>query len=150
MIDGVEYVSFLVHGDDRGKLVAIESNHDLDFDIKRIYYIYDTGESVVRGQHAHIDLHQVMLCVNGSCDVLLDNGHERQVVSLNCARKGIYIHGFVWREMMNFSKDCILLVMVDKFYDKGDYIFDYNEFLAMTSRREQQRKEDECHGNSVC
>ena len=69
MIRGVKSISFPVHGDERGKLIAIEGENDLEFDIKRVYYIYGTNTDVIRGKHAHFNLKQVMLCINGSCDV---------------------------------------------------------------------------------
>lgn len=139
MICGASEVFFPIHGDERGKLVAIEENRDLEFDIKRIYYIYDTCPDVVRGKHAHIDLHQVMLCVCGSCEVLLDNGQEREVVTLSAPNRGVYIHSPIWREMLHFSKDCVLLVMTNKFYDRLDYIFDYDEFLRMVKERVEEK-----------
>ncbi len=131
MISGVDEVVFSVHGDDRGKLIAIESGKDIDFDIRRVYYIYDTGADVIRGRHAHIDLRQIMICVSGSCEVLVDNGTQRETVLLNAPDRGIFIHALVWREMLSFSRDCVLLVLVDRLYSREDYIFDYNEFRSV-------------------
>ena len=124
VIKGVDWIEFEAHGDERGSLVAIENFKNINFPIKRVYYIYDTKSDVVRGKHAHKNLNQVLLCVNGSCDVLVDNGNERQIISLNKRNKGIYIHGFIWREMMNFSNDAVLLVLVDQEYKVDDYVYD--------------------------
>ena len=110
MIQGVDRIAFKPHGDERGKLVAIENQKDIPFDIQRVYYIYDADTDVVRGKHAHKDLNQVLLCLHGSCDILIDNGIEREIVHLNKPEEGIYIHGYVWREMMNFSPDCFLVL----------------------------------------
>ena len=137
MIQGVDRIAFKPHGDERGKLVAIENQKDIPFDIRRIYYIYDADTDVVRGKHAHKDLNQVLLCLHGSCDILIDNGIEREVVHLNKPEEGIYIHGYVWREMMNFSPDCLLIALVDKLYDPDDYVFDYSE-VKMSAERKQQ------------
>lgn len=124
MIDGVEPISFQVHGDDRGSLVAIESGKNIEFEMKRIYYIYNTDYNIVRGKHAHRDLKQILICLHGQCDILLDNGKEKEVVKLNAPDKGIYIKGFVWREMMHFSNDCVLLALVNRPYDPDDYVYD--------------------------
>ena len=128
MIRGVKPIAFRVHGDERGKLIAIEGGNDIEFDFKRIYYIYGANYDIVRGKHAHIDLKQVMFCVSGSCDILVDNGLERETITLDSPDKGIYIYSFIWREMMHFSPDCVLLVLVDRPYDADDYIFDYRVF----------------------
>ena len=135
MIKNVEEIEFSIHGDERGKLIAVEGGKDLNFQIGRIYYIYDTCEHVIRGKHAHMALHQVMLCVSGSCDVLIDNGREREVVKLNSPNRGIYINNLVWREMMSFSPNCVLLVIVDRPYDPDDYIFDYDAFVRLANEK---------------
>ena len=131
MIKGVEWINFTTHGDERGSLIAIENNKDIPFPIRRIYYIYGSLYDAVRGKHAHKDLNQILICVSGSCDILLDNGEEREVAHLDAKDKGIYIYGFIWREMMHFSPDCVLLALVDKPYDPKDYVFDYDLMLQM-------------------
>jgi len=138
MISGVEAISFSVHGDNRGKLIAVEGCNDVDFDIQRIYYIYDTLSGIVRGKHAHIDLKQVMICVCGSCKVLVDNGAEHEIVKLDSPDRGIYIHDLIWREMMEFSTDCVLLVLVNRPYDAGDYIYDYDAFKDIAQKRRKE------------
>ena len=115
-------------GDQRGGLVAIESNQSIPFEIKRLYYIFNTTNQS-RGFHAHIDLKQVAVCVKGSCRFILDNGHVREEVILNSPTQGLYIEALTWREMHDFSDDCVLLVLASKHYDESDYIRDYQEFL---------------------
>ncbi len=129
LINGVDRITMAVHGDERGNLVAIEEGNGIPFQINRIYYIYNVSPEVTRGRHAHKDLHQVLLCLNGSCDILVDNGKERKCVHLDKPNDGIYIHSFVWREMSNFSPNTVLLAIVDKKYDKNDYVFDYEAVL---------------------
>lgn len=73
----VKYV-FQQHGDERGQLVALEEYKDIPFEIKRVYYMYDTGEGVSRGHHAHRSLEQILICIHGSCKILLDNGEEKR------------------------------------------------------------------------
>ena len=95
--------------------------------MKRVYYIYGTGENVVRGKHAHKNLNQVLVCVSGSCDIFVYNGKQKETVHLSERNEGIYIHGFVWREMMNFTKDAVLLAIVDQEYNTQDYVYDIGE-----------------------
>lgn len=134
---GVDQVSYQVHGDSRGSLIALESCRNIPFDIRRIYYIFATGSDVVRGKHAHKNLKQVLICVSGSCSVLLDNGTEREVIRLENPWEGIYIYGFVWREMMDFSADCVLLALVDQLFNQDDYIYDYKAVRKSTWKDEE-------------
>ena len=115
-------------GDQRGGLVAIESNQSIPFEIKRLYYIFNTTNQS-RGFHAHIDLKQVAVCVKGSCRFILDNGHVREEVILSSPTQGLYIEALTWREMHDFSEDCVLLVLASEHYDENDYIRDYQDFL---------------------
>lgn len=115
-------------GDQRGGLVAIESNQSIPFEIRRLYYIFNTTDQS-RGYHAHIDLKQIAVCVKGSCRFILDNGHTREEVTLNSPTQGLYIDALTWREMHDFSEDCVLLVLASQHYDESDYIRDYQEFL---------------------
>ena len=124
-------LEFKSNGDDRGSLVALESYKNIPFDIKRVYYIFDTKTGVVRGLHAHKDLSQVMVCLKGSCRVMLDNGLLKEQVVLDSPNKGILIGSMIWREMHDFSADCVLLVLANEYYDESDYIRDYDEFLEV-------------------
>ena len=129
----IKYV-FQIHGDDRGQLVALEANKDIPFEIKRIYYIYETKEGVHRGYHAHKGLEQVLICVHGTCKILLDNGFERIIVPLEKANEGLYIASNMWRELFDFSPGAVLMVLASEFYDEDDYIRNYEDFLAFIGR----------------
>ena len=120
---------FQQHGDERGQLVALEAGHDVPFEIKRVYYMYDTGEGVIRGCHAHKKLDQVLICLKGSCKILLDNGMEKETVSLEKPYEGLYITGNIWREMYDFTPDAVLIVLASEPYNEDDYIRDYDTFL---------------------
>ena len=124
----VKYV-FQPHGDTRGQLIALEEMRDIPFVIKRIYYVYDTAPNVVRGKHAHKSLEQILVCIHGSCKVLLDNGTEKKVVPLEKPYEGLYIANNMWREMYDFSEDAVLMVLASDFYNEDDYIRDYDKFL---------------------
>ena len=123
--------AFQQHGDDRGMLVALEEYKDIPFEIKRVYYMYDTKKDVHRGFHAHKSLEQILICIHGSCKVLLDNGTEKKIVSLEKPYEGLYIAYNMWREMYDFSEDAVLMVLASEYYKEEDYIRDYNEFLRM-------------------
>ena len=122
-------ITFGIHGDSRGQLIAIEQLKDIPFEIKRVYYMYDTTEGVTRGYHAHKNLQQVLICVHGSCKIRLDNGTEEEVVTLDKPYEGLYVSNNMWREMYDFSSDAVLLVLASELYDESDYIRDYDEFL---------------------
>ena len=131
----IQFYTFDLKGDERGSLIALEENKNIPFEIKRIYYIFDTKKGVVRGKHAHKDLQQIVIAVNGSCKFLLDDGKERiRDIMLNSPQKGLYIGNMIWREMYDFSEDCVLLVIANKYYDEKDYIRDYEEFLMIERR----------------
>ena len=117
-------VDLTVHGDERGNLVAIEKGSGIDFDIKRVYYIWGSENNVVRGKHAHKSLEQLIICVSGSCDFILQSGENHELIHLDQPNKGLYIGHNVWREFTNFSKDCVVMVLASDVYDKNEYEFE--------------------------
>lgn len=127
--------AFQQHGDDRGMLVALEEYKDIPFEIKRVYYMYDTKVNVHRGFHAHKNLEQILVCIHGSCKVLMDNGKEKKIVSLEKPYEGLYIPNDVWREMYDFSPDAVLLVLASEIYQEEDYIRDYEEFIKQLASK---------------
>jgi len=122
-------LNFRVHGDHAGSLVALEKGDDFPFEIKRVYYVWGTDKDTVRGKHAHKKLEQVIVCVSGNCDFILDDGNNRELVHLSDPTQGLYIGNNIWREFTNFSKDCVVMVLASEHYDEADYIRDYNEFV---------------------
>ena len=127
-----KWLDFPPLGDDRGSLVALEANETIPFDIKRVYYLFGTKQDVTRGLHAHLALKQVMLCVTGSCKILLDDGVTKESVVLDSPIKGLLVESLIWREMKDFSSDCVLLVIASEHYDESDYIRDYEKFKKVT------------------
>ena len=125
----VKKYTFQIHGDDRGQLVALEEAKDIPFKIKRVYYMYDTGEGVIRGFHSHKCLEQILICIHGSCKILLDNGTEKETVVLDKPYEGLYVSNDMWREMFDFSPDAVLMVLASELYDEADYIRNYDDFL---------------------
>lgn len=130
---------FTEHGDGRGQLIAVEGERDVPFPIRRVYYMYGVGEGIRRGYHAHKELEQVLICMHGSCRILLDDGKERESVLLDNPGTGLYIGHATWREMYDFSSDAVLAVLASMPYAESDYIRDYDEFIGYVSRKEETR-----------
>ena len=132
----VTQIMFPAHGDSRGQLIALEALTELvPFEIKRVYYIYDTTPGTIRGKHAHKELKQVLICVSGACTIEceLPNGVKTQH-RLDWPDRGLLIEGLVWREMKEFSKDAVLLVLASEHYDEKDYIRDYDVFKTEATK----------------
>lgn len=125
----INIIDFPVLGDGRGALVALEANRHIPFEIKRVYYIYGTGQDVARGFHAHKALKQVAICLKGSCRFVMDDGKDKQEVILATPDKGLLIDAMQWHEMYDFSEDCLLMVLADQVYDESDYIREYSKFI---------------------
>lgn len=128
-MNGYKLIEFKKNGDGRGFLIAVEANKEIPFEIKRVYYIYDTPKDVIRGRHAHKTLQQVIVCLKGSCNFMLDDGKEKVSIHLDEPDMGLYIGNNVWREFTNFSSDCVLMVLASEYYDEEEYIRDYSKFL---------------------
>ena len=123
------FLDFFTNVDERGSLISLHENEEIPFEIKRIYYIYGNHLNLSRGYHAHVNLEQIAIAVNGSCNLMLDDGISKKIYKLDSPNKGVYIGKMHWREMYDFSKDCVLLVIASNNYDKNDYISDYENFL---------------------
>ncbi|MEE1340595.1 MAG: FdtA/QdtA family cupin domain-containing protein [Succinivibrionaceae bacterium] len=122
-------LNFNVHKNYDGNLVALEEEYDLPFKLRRVYYIWGTKHDVIRGRHAHRNLQQVVVCMSGSCDFILDDGKNRDVIHLDSPIKGLYISHNIWREFTNFSPDCLIVVFASEHYAEEDYIRSYDQFL---------------------
>lgn len=122
-------INFKTLGLEKGPLIALEKGYDIPFEIKRVYYIFNTRKGVERGFHAHENLKQIAIAVKGSCIFVLDDGNKREEIQLDSPKKGLLIEGFVWREMKEFSEDCVIVVVASEHYDEKDYIRDYDEFI---------------------
>ena len=125
----IKLIPLQMHGDERGSLIALEQDKNIPFEIKRVYYLFNTVEGVRRGFHAHKNLSQVVIAVRGSCRFLLDDGKEKINLLLDNPAQGLLIESAIWREMYDFSEDCVLMVLANNFYDENDYIRNYDDFL---------------------
>lgn len=116
--------------DKRGNLSVIEEYTDIPFKIARAFWIYDVPGGEARGGHAYKENEEFIVALSGSFDVVLDDGRERKVFSLNRSYYGLYVPKGVWREMNNFSTNSLALVLASKQYDESDYIRDYQQFKS--------------------
>lgn len=98
--------------------------------------MYDTKKDVRRGFHAHKSLKQILICVSGSCKILLDNGYEKEIVLLDNPSKGLMVESNMWREMFDFSDGAVLMVLASELYDEADYIRNYEDFLSYVKEKE--------------
>ncbi len=120
-------------GDERGNLIAIEGNIDIPFEIKRVFYMYGTDNTMVRGMHANRNSQFVLINVSGSSKIRITNGHgQESIVVLDKPRTGVFIPRMIWKEMYDFSIDSVLLCLADTHYDESEYIRDYNEYVRET------------------
>jgi len=126
----VERFAFQHFVNPAGSIAVAEGGKDVPFEIKRIYYLYGVPAGQMRGAHAHKALIQIAVCVAGSCRFRLDNGVETAEVTLSKPNEGIVLRPMTWREMTDFSPDCVLLVLASEHYDESDYIRDYKTFKS--------------------
>lgn len=115
--------------DPRGNLTFIENSKHIPFDIKRVFYIYDVPTDAERGAHAHKTLHQFLICLSGGLSVSLDDGKRKRRVRLKRPWTGLYIPPLLWASEREFDSGTVYMVLASNFYDPGDYIRDYTEFI---------------------
>ncbi|HLM60617.1 MAG TPA: FdtA/QdtA family cupin domain-containing protein [Pyrinomonadaceae bacterium] len=115
--------------DPRGNLTFIEENKHIPFSIKRVYYTYDVPGGEERGGHAHKALHQLIVAMSGSFDVVLDDGFDKKTFHLNRSYFGLYVCPMIWREINNFSSGSVCMVLASEFYSEDDYYRNYDEFV---------------------
>ena len=131
---GAQMLEFTQSGDERGHLVIVEGMYDIPFDISRIFYIYDSGSDVVRGQHANRKSQFVLINVAGSCKVKVRDGKGNEAVFvLNRPHTGIYLPAMLWKDMYDFSRDSVLLCLASEHYDNTEYIRDYDEYMRIVN-----------------
>ena len=126
--------TFKTISDQRGTRLPIEALKEVPFDIKRTYYLFNLNKKP-RGFHAHHKLQQMMICLNGSCKIKLDNGAEDPIeVFLDSPSQGIFIDKMIWHEMYEFSSNCIIAVLSSDYYDEKDYIRNYQDFGTLVKK----------------
>lgn len=121
--------------DPRGNLTFVEGSNHIPFDIRRVYYLYDVPGGAERGGHAHKELHQLIIAMSGSFDVVLDDGNEKKRIHLNRSYNGLYVCPMIWRELDNFSSGSVCMVLASNIYEESDYYRDYDEYVSALARK---------------
>jgi len=121
------------YGDELGALIPIEVGNNSPFEVKRIFYIYDTKPHVKRGCHANKNSKFIMIMISGSCKVKIDDGKTTEEITLNSPKQALYLDKMLWKEMYDFSYNAILLVLSNEHYDENEYIRNYDDFLKIVN-----------------
>mgnify|MGYP003680472577 FL=1 len=129
-IDACNVIELPKISDPRGNLTFVEGRNQIPFAIERVYYLYDVPGGAERGGHAHKDLHQIIIAMSGSFDVVLDDGTNKKRVHLSRSYNGLYVCPMIWRELDNFSSGSVCLVLASNKYDEQDYYRDYADFMV--------------------
>lgn len=130
-------INFTDLGDERGKLVVIEGGLAIPFDIQRVFYIYGSDSTVVRGKHANRESEFVLINVAGTSKVRITDGSEELIIELNKPMMGVYIPKMIWKDMYDFSEDSVLLVLASTHYNGKEYIRDYEEYIKIMEKEMQ-------------
>lgn len=131
--DHYKVVEFSEMGDERGNLVVIEGNKDIPFEIKRVFYMYGTDSTMVRGSHANRKSEFVLINVAGKSKIKVDDGFSKSIIELDKPRMGVYLPAMLWKDMYDFSEDSVLLVLASEHYDGSEYIRDYDEYIKIVN-----------------
>ena len=121
--------------DPRGNLTFVEGGEHIPFDIRRVYYLYDVPGGAERGGHAHKALHQLIIAMSGSFDVVLDDGVDKKRIHLNRSYNGLYVCPMIWRELDNFSSGSVCMVLASNRYGEADYYRNYDDYLVAQGLR---------------
>ena len=128
-----ELIDLNVKGDNSGHLIACEYKQNCPFDVKRVFWIFDTKPGIIRGCHANRNSEFMLIAINGSCKVKVDDGKKQEIITLNNPHTALYLDKMIWKEMYDFSYNAILLVLTNTHYDENEYIRKYDDFLKEVS-----------------
>lgn len=137
-LEAVKLIDLPKIPDDRGNLSFFQNDEHIPFKIQRAYWIYDVPGGEHRGGHAYTDLQEVIIALSGSFDVIIDDGFEKKVVTLNRSYNALYLPKMIWRRLENFSTNSLAFIVTDKLYDAGQYIRDYEQYLKMKKDGKQE------------
>jgi len=132
-VGGVVQHRFKIVRDSRGDLSVGDFASEIPFSPERYFLVFNVPSESTRGEHAHYECHQFLICVKGSCSVIVNDGHAQAEVQLNSPDLGLYIPPMTWCVQFNYTKDAVLLVFASHLYDPDDYIRDFSEFLREIS-----------------
>lgn len=132
-VRGVKLFKFKINSDARGVLTVGNFGAEIPFLPRRYFLVYEVPEGKIRGEHAHKECHQFLVCTSGKCTVLVDDGFKKEEIVLNQPSQGLYLPPKTWGVQFNYSKDACLLVFASHEYDNEDYIRNYEEFKKIVS-----------------
>lgn len=135
-VPGVQIIRLPLIVDMRGKLSFAEYDKHLPFDPKRYFMVFDVPTREVRGEHAHKTLHQFLVCIKGSCSVVVENGREREELVLDRPDVGLHVPPMIWTIQYKYSSDAVLLVIASDVYDADDYIREYDKYLELMEQQQ--------------
>ena len=133
-VPAVRVFSLPLISEGRGQLSYGQFDEQIPFVPKRYFIVFDVPPGIERGGHAHRDVHQLLVCVTGSCSVAVDDGASSDEIILDAPTRGLYIPPLVWATQRNYSAGAVLLVLASDVYNEGEYIRDYTDFLRATNR----------------
>lgn len=133
-IENCSIIDFPKIQDPRGNLSFLEGNTHIPFDIKRAYWIYDVPGGEIRGGHAYSDLEECIIALSGSFDVVIDDGYNSKIISLNRSYFGVYVPPMIWRTIQNFSTNALCLILASKPYSENLYIRSYDKYLLAQNK----------------
>jgi len=136
-IEQCQLIDLPVITDPRGNLTFIECNRHIPFEIKRVYYLYDVPGGAARAGHGHKKLHQLVIAMSGSFDIVLDDGFQKKRFHLNRSYQGLYVCPMMWRDIDNFSGGSVCMVLASDFYDEEDYFRQYTDFVRAAREEEK-------------
>lgn len=134
-VDDCKVITLIKHHHENGNLSVVENFNELPFELRRVYYLYDIPGGEERGGHSHHNCEEFIIAASGSFDIVLDDGHERRIVSLNRSNVGLLVRPGIWRVLNNFSSGAVCLVIASEEFDENDYVRSYDDFKRLTSRK---------------
>ncbi len=137
-IEQCKLVDLPMIGDPRGNLTFIEAGRHIPFDIKRVYYLYDVPGGASRAGHGHRNLHQLVIAMSGSFDIVIDDGFQKKRFHLNRSYQGLYLCPMMWRDIDNFSGGSVCMVLASDYYDEADYFREYPEFVRAARAKQEK------------
>ena len=130
-VNGARLISTRLVTESDGQLWVAESGSQIPFDIKRVFCVMNVVEGKSRGDHATKNTNLILFPISGSCDVVVDDGTNKDTYHMDDPTKGLYIDAMIWRSMQNFSPDCIMMALCDRPFEPGNETYDeYEEYLA--------------------
>lgn len=137
LISQCKLIKLAKHHHENGNLSVVESNNELPFNIRRVYYLYDVPGGEERGGHSHHKCYEFIIAVSGSFDIIIDDGLNSQIISLNRSDTGLLVVPGIWRVLNNFSSGSVCLVIASEGFEESDYVRDKDEFIRLTSQKKE-------------